>query len=136
MQFIKTMLKEKTGKVNSNSSAPALSKHRRTMIALEPRIMFDGAAVETAVDATADSSPVAQDSAAIDADKLAQAAADVAPPAVQVDATSQLQRIEVVFIENSVTDYQSLVGDVKPGTEVYVLDASQDGLAQMAQILF
>jgi len=137
MQFIKTMLKEKTGKVNSSLSAPALSKHRRTMIALEPRIMFDGAAVETAVDATADSSPVAQDTAAIDADKLAQAAADVAPPAVQADPVPQPQpqRTEVVFIESNVADYQTLVNDVKPGTEVHVLDASQDGLAQMAQIL-
>ncbi|PPK76973.1 uncharacterized protein DUF4347 [Methylobacter tundripaludum] len=133
MQFIKTMLKEKTGKVNSSLSAPALSKHRRTMIALEPRIMFDGAAVETAVDATADSSPVAQDTAAIDADKLAQAAADVVPPAVIVDPIPQ--RTEIVFIESNVADYQSLVGDVKPGTEVHVLDASQDGLAQMAEIL-
>ncbi|EGW22294.1 DUF4347 domain-containing protein, partial [Methylobacter tundripaludum] len=135
MQFIKTMLKEKTGKVNSSLSAPALSKHRRTMIALEPRIMFDGAAVETAVDATADSSPVAQDTAAIDADKLVQAAADVAPPAVQVDPTSQLQRIEVVFIESNVSDYQTLINGVSPNAEVHVLDASQDGLTQMAEIL-
>jgi len=135
MQFIKTMLKEKTGKVNSSLSAPALSKHRRTMIALEPRIMFDGAAVETAVDATADSSPVAQDTAAIDADKLAQAAADVAPPAVQADPVPQPQRIEVVFIESNVSDYQTLINGVSPDAEVHVLDASQDGLAQMAQIL-
>ncbi|MFA5017957.1 MAG: DUF4347 domain-containing protein, partial [Methylobacter sp.] len=135
MQFIKTMLKEKTGKVNSSLSAPALSKHRRTMIALEPRIMFDGAAVETAVDATADSSPVAQDTAAIDAAKLAQAAADVAPPAVQADPAAQPQRIEVVFIESNVSDYQTLINGVSPDAEVHVLDASQDGLAQMAQIL-
>ncbi|MGZ5077721.1 MAG: DUF4347 domain-containing protein, partial [Methylobacter sp.] len=141
MKFIKTMLKEESGKVNSSLSAPAIDygshyKPRRTMIALEPRIMFDGAAAATTADAVADTKPPVQDNAVIgqDAAKLAQAAADVAPPAVQADPILQ-QRTEVLFIENNVADYQMLIDGTKPGTEVHVLDASRDGLAQMAQVL-
>jgi len=142
MKFIKTMLKEKSGKINSNLSAPAIGndlyyKPRRTMMALEPRIMFDGAAAETAADTVIDSTsaiPV-QDTAVIDQDaaQLAEAAADVAPPAVQVDPVPQ--RTEILFIESNVADYQTLIDGAKLGTEVHVLDAGQDGLAQMAQIL-
>ena len=44
-------------------------------------------------------------------------------------------RQEIVFIENNLADYQMLVDGVKSGMEVHVLDASQDGLAQIAQIL-
>ncbi|MDP1772665.1 MAG: DUF4347 domain-containing protein [Methylobacter sp.] len=138
MKFIKTMLKEKSGKINSNLSAPAIDygshyKPRRTMMALEPRIMFDGAAVETAVDTVTDPKPPVQDAAAIEAAKLVEAAADVVPPAVQVDPASA--RTEILFIENNVTDYQILSDGAKPGTEVHILDASGDGLAQMAQVL-
>jgi len=138
MKFIKTMLTKKPGKINSNLSAPAIDygshyKPRRTMMALEPRIMFDGAAAATTADAVVDTKPPVQDTAAIDAAKLAQAVADVVPPAVQVDPVPQ--RTEIVFIENNVADYQTLVNDAKPGEEVHVLDSSQDGLAQMAQIL-
>ncbi|MCK9622770.1 MAG: DUF4347 domain-containing protein, partial [Methylobacter sp.] len=138
MKFIKTMLKEKSGEINSNLSAPAtdndfLYKPRRTMIALEPRIMFDGAAVETVADAAAEPAPTVQDAAAIEAAHLAEAAADVAPPAVQTEPAPQ--RTEILFIENNVADYQTLIDGAKSGTEVHVLDAGQDGLAQMAQIL-
>ncbi len=103
MKFIKTMLKEKSGKINSNLSAPAELP-----------------------------SPV-QDAAAIEMAKLVEAAADVVPPAVQVDPAPA--RTEILFIENNVTDYQALIDGAKPGEEVHVLDSSQDGLAQMAQIL-
>ncbi|MCK9635096.1 MAG: DUF4347 domain-containing protein [Methylobacter tundripaludum] len=130
MKFIKNLFKWKTGKINSSLPAPVI-KPCRTMMMLEPRIMFDGAAAETTADAVTDSDPLMQDTAVIDQDaaKLAQAAADVVPPAAEP------QRNEIVFIENNVADYQQLENGVKPGTEVYVLDAGQDGLAQMAQIL-
>ncbi|TAK60156.1 DUF4347 domain-containing protein, partial [Methylobacter sp.] len=135
MKFINTMLKGKPGKINSNLPAPAtdndfLYKPRRTMMALEPRIMFDGAAVETVAEAAAEPSSPVQDAAAIETANLVEAAADVPPPAVQAPV-----RTEVLFIESNVTDYQMLIEGAKPGTEVHVLDAGQDGLAQMAQIL-
>ncbi|MDT3701114.1 MAG: DUF4347 domain-containing protein, partial [Thermincola sp.] len=50
-----------------------------------------------------------------------------------VQASSDPQ--EIVFIENNLPDYQSLVAGVKPVMEVHVLDSSKDGLEKMAQIL-
>lgn len=41
----------------------------------------------------------------------------------------------VLFIDSGIADYQTLIDGAKPGTEVHVLDAGQDGLAQMAQTL-
>lgn len=49
--------------------------------------------------------------------------------------TSVVQRTEIVFIESNISDYQTLLSGVIPGMEVHVLDATTDGLAQMAQIL-
>ena len=41
----------------------------------------------------------------------------------------------IVFVMADVADYPSLLADLAPGTEVHVLDAGEDGLAQMAQVL-
>ena len=43
------------------------------------------------------------------------------------------ERKEVAFIDTSVTDFQSLVDGVRPGVEVVLLEAGQNGLAQMAE---
>ncbi|MEL0169538.1 MAG: Ig-like domain-containing protein, partial [Pseudomonadaceae bacterium] len=87
--------------------------------ALEPRMMFDGAVVASAVDTTqqADSTD-AQDS---------QSAPDV--------AVAGEQRQEVVFIDSQISDYQQLLAGLPENTEVVVLDASQDGLSQIAAYL-
>ena len=45
------------------------------------------------------------------------------------------QRTEIVFIESNVADYATLIAGFDPALEVHVLDASSDGLAQMAAIL-
>ncbi len=41
----------------------------------------------------------------------------------------------IVFVEADISDYQSLLAGLAPGTEVHVLDAGQDGLARMARIM-
>ncbi|MYM72781.1 DUF4347 domain-containing protein [Duganella sp. FT134W] len=44
-------------------------------------------------------------------------------------------RVEVVFIEQNVSDLDGMLKAIGGGREVHVLDAAQDGLQQMAQIL-
>ncbi|MYM81168.1 DUF4347 domain-containing protein [Duganella sp. FT50W] len=44
-------------------------------------------------------------------------------------------RVEVVFIEQNVSDLDGMLRAIGGGREVHVLDAAQDGLQQMAQIL-
>jgi Domain of unknown function (DUF4347) len=41
----------------------------------------------------------------------------------------------IAFIDAQVPDYQSLVAGVKTGTEVVILDADRDAIAQMTQVL-
>lgn len=111
-----------------------------TAYALEPRILFDGAAAATADAATHEAAPAANGDhqAAADVQSLLAAAAGLNPP----ESSNTVQAIqenhaktEIVFIENNVADYRNLIAGVKSGTEVRVLDAGGDGLAQMADIL-
>jgi hypothetical protein len=51
------------------------------------------------------------------------------------ESTGKALHTEIVFIESNVTDYQTLLNGITPGMEVHVLDASRDGLTQIAQIL-
>ena len=55
---------------------------------------------------------------------------EMAPGAMGRDVSHQ-----VVFIDSTVPDYQSLLAGLAAGTRVYVLDPNQDGLQQMARIL-
>ncbi|MCQ8119922.1 DUF4347 domain-containing protein, partial [Methylomonas rosea] len=68
-----------------------------------------------------------------DVQALLEAAAAYLPPSVEPANTAP--RTEILFIENNVADYQTLIDGAKTGIEIHVLDASRDGLAQMADIL-
>lgn len=41
----------------------------------------------------------------------------------------------IAFIDRQVTDHQSLVAGVTPGTEVVILDENRDAIAQITEIL-
>ena len=102
-------------------------KHKRRknnlgLMALEPRWMFDGAAVVDAAHAAPDAS--------------AKALIPDAPAPVQVRAADPAQdggRKEVVFVDTSLANYQALEAAVKPGVEIEEIGGGQDGLAQMAK---
>jgi uncharacterized protein YhjY with autotransporter beta-barrel domain len=58
------------------------------------------------------------------------------PGLAAIDAVTPAQlRAEVVFVESNVAGHQTLAERFGANAEVHVLDASRDGLAQMAQIL-
>jgi Domain of unknown function (DUF4347)/RTX calcium-binding nonapeptide repeat (4 copies)/FG-GAP-like repeat/Calx-beta domain len=48
---------------------------------------------------------------------------------------NQVSGSSIAFIDSQVPDYQSLIAGVTPGTEVVVLDAQKDAIAQITQIL-
>ncbi|UZT79130.1 Ig-like domain-containing protein [Ectopseudomonas chengduensis] len=100
-------------------------------VALEPRMLFDGAVAATVAE-TADAQPTADASHDQASLESAHSSADnlAATPTGTTD-----NRQEVVFIDNQVKDYQQLISGLKPGSEVVVLDGSKDGLQQIADYL-
>ncbi|UTW06976.1 cadherin domain-containing protein [Pseudomonas benzenivorans] len=130
-----------------------LASHKRIRtpgirpLALEQRFMFDGAA------ATAGLEPSVPDSLP-DAGAATQHSEHA--PASQKDTSQNHEkpttdysaqqlatadralnegRLDVVFIEDNVSDYQSLVDGMKAGIEIVLLDSRGDGLQQMAKYL-
>jgi hypothetical protein len=103
--------------MTQNKSAPAQSASSRKSVkprALEPRVLFDAAAVETAVAVAAEASP---DAPAVDA------AALFAAPATG--------RHEAYFVDTAVPNYQALLSQVPPGAEIFLINRDQPGLAQI-----
>ncbi|TFF04724.1 DUF4347 domain-containing protein [Pseudomonas sp. BCA14] len=105
---------------------------------LEPRMLFDGAVAATVVDA-------AQVDSHATADAAAKAPAAEHPSASkdthgQTDAPATSAPVAVpgqtvVFVDARVKDSAELLKGAAPGTQVVQLDASKDGLQQIADYL-
>lgn len=114
----------------------ALKRRSPAPLVLEQRIMFDGAAVDTAASARAAAADhAAADGVAAERAGTEKAAAEVKVPAAVAPATGEQPRHEIVFIEDNVANLQQLVAGVRDGVEVVVLDHTRDGLQQMLDAL-
>ena len=108
-----------------------LQRRAPAPLALEPRIMFDGATVDAVVRAAADNAAAADPAYADTGEhSLAPAALAPAAPAVRGEA-----KREIVFIEDNLPDYLKLADSARTGADVVVLDHTQDGLQQMIAAL-
>lgn len=104
------------------NAIPRKGKRRTTagIMALEPRIMFDGAAAHAAIDAKA------------------LASIPVVPAAVEVQAAAPAKdsgKTEAVFVDTSTSNWQALVAGLektRPGVEIDLIEGGQSGLAQIA----
>nr|WP_225908554.1 Ig-like domain-containing protein [Pseudomonas lactucae] len=100
---------------------------------LEPRMLFDGAVAATVADAA---QPDAQPTAEAAKTPTADQPADTHAPQGQVDATqAAVPGKSVLFVDSRVKDSASLLQGVAPGTQVVQLEASKDGLQQIADYL-
>ncbi|WP_255988624.1 Ig-like domain-containing protein [Chitinolyticbacter albus] len=117
-------------KPTPKQSNPAAA--RPMMRALEQRIMFDAAALATAVDTAHHAEPAAPvTDGAADAPDLH---ALLSPPAAPAEAPHS-QRQEIVFVDASVRDAQSLIDGIAPGVEVVLIQPGQNGLQLIADTL-
>ncbi|WP_312586804.1 DUF4347 domain-containing protein [Comamonas terrigena] len=110
-----------------NLNAPAGLSSSMRPLALEQRFMFDGAGAADAAHAVVDGA-AATDAAADTAGALRHALMAEAAPASS-------QRQEVVFVDSQVANLAELLAGLSGNAEVVVLDASKDGLQQMADYL-
>ncbi|MDA8870512.1 DUF4347 domain-containing protein, partial [Rhizobiaceae bacterium] len=122
--------------------APPVSD-RPHMRALEPRILLDAAAVETALDIAGQAahSSLADDYvanmravetlrvSAETADSL-ELSVDESPEPAPAEAP-----LEIIFVDAGVEDRETLLADFGPDTIVHVLDADRDGVEQIAERL-
>jgi VCBS repeat-containing protein len=131
-----------------------------SMLALEPRWVFDGAAsvdtanhdtsIDTHVTIASDPVAVAPTAPAPTPAPTGEVAVDTGPvpsaaPAspttfearllVEGDPSRDGGRREVAFVDTNVADWQTLVAAVRPGIEVVLLDGRGDGLKEMADYL-
>ena len=88
--------------------------------ALEQRVLFDGAAVETAVDVLDNSSFSSTTN-----DATNNSAENIVHEAQAVQSFERPRR-EVAFVDVTVSDYQTLVDGVGEGVEVYLVSSLDD----------
>ncbi|SEP16157.1 Ig-like domain-containing protein [Pseudomonas sp. NFACC39-1] len=119
------------GKSRVTEGAQALASPM--IMSLEPRMLFDGAVAATVADAAqADAQPTADAAKTPAADQ----ASDSHAPQGQADATqAAVPGKTVVFVDSRVKDSAGLLEGVAPGTQVVQLDATKDGLQQIADYL-
>ncbi len=110
------------------------------LLALEPRIMFDGAAFVTGAEVFQEQAP--QDFIFPDTIPPDNQESTADPLTGSIDLYSALStvstpsdRIEIVFIDTSVEDFQTLMEGIDPNAEVILLDSTRDGIEQIAEIL-
>lgn len=105
--------------------------HRPVMLALEPRVMFDGAMAGTAVAADHSHAEVHAGDGALPR-VIAPALQDVSGTGARstVDA-----RREIVFVDTRVPDVQALLQSISASAEVVLLDTQRNGVDQIAHAL-
>lgn len=158
----KTSVEKSTGKAKASPKRP---RARTRYLALEPRVVFDGALaadiVDKATEAPAQSEPTFEapapavdwlvarapaQSAAATVDQRGQGTQETPVPQISSAAgesdraadrlvSEAPPRLEVVFVDTTVEDYQTLLTGVNPDARVVLLDGSRDAVDQMLDAL-
>jgi hypothetical protein len=97
-----------------------------TLFSLEPRIMFDGAALVTGAEVV---------QTATIQDQTALPGIDGALWSSGLSLSTPSERKEIVFIDTRVDDYQALMEGIDPNADVILLDSTRDGIEQIAEVL-
>jgi hypothetical protein len=150
-RLLKTLLAPRE---SINAQEPSTTRHlrpRRSKLALESRVVFDGAVAATSADnhALIDLAVKSAQAVVPDAARPAEAA-HAAPAAESTTASRETQASAatvlaaagksaaantIVFIDGNVSNLRALQDAVVPGATVVVLDGSRDGVTQIAEAL-
>ena len=122
-------------------------KEKPLMRILEPRVLLDAAAVETALDVAgqavhkqfadefaenSENSAQMTDGAESEVDDQATYSEDKEDENI---SSARRSDREIVFIDAGVEDKDGLISSLEPGVTVHILDAKLDGVQQIADIL-
>ena len=132
-------------KLQTNTPHPN-SMLAESLLALEPRYLFDAAGAAMGAEVAAD---VVAEQQADEAFTAESTATDLAPAAGSSGTQSTSdellgalagyeapsERVEIIFIDPSVEDAETLIAGVDPNALVIMLDPDQDGVEQIANVL-
>jgi large repetitive protein len=119
---------DKLGVSKPQVSAQKGSMHvavQSTLMALEPRMLFDGAAIATGADALDQTSQPTELNQQGWSEALREAA-------VAYESNNPTQATALLVVDQSVEGWQQLIQGRAANTDVLILDRDQDGLAQIA----
>ncbi|MCB2184538.1 MAG: DUF4347 domain-containing protein, partial [Desulfobulbaceae bacterium] len=124
--------RKKTHPMRETGARPS----RRLMLALEPRYLYDAAALATGLDVLSDSTTESrsQTEAPDTPDLWSKDTLSIFPPP-NTFSTEKTAVGEIVFVDSSVENYEQLVSGISPSAKVIILDAGQDGVAQITDTL-
>ncbi|MDC8448276.1 MAG: DUF4347 domain-containing protein [Nitrospira sp.] len=116
------------------------TRTKQSLLSLEPRLMFDAAAATTVAEVKTEQAAQDQAEAAVSSE-----AAGDDQTTEQNESQNLLQAIatynpgesttEVVFVDPTVPDCQTLVAGIGPNVQVIMLDPTRDGVEQIAESL-
>ena len=110
--------------------APSTGMH---LLALEPRIVFDAAAVATAEHVTESAAPAAEPaSAAPDAN---EADAALFSDVTEGSGAPSQEKHEIAFVDGSVHNISGILAGIGSSVEIVILDTTRDGVGQIAEAL-
>ncbi|MES2207800.1 MAG: DUF4347 domain-containing protein, partial [Pseudomonadota bacterium] len=143
--------KQATPTTKVPQATPFKFKPTSLMMAVEPRIMFDGAMPVTIANEFAskhiDSMPAVDimkiaEVVQRDADAVQKTAANDSKPSSTIQNAisnpsqgANRSAHDIVFVDGRLPDYQQIVAAAESGIEVVVLDPNHDGVKQMADAL-
>jgi len=121
----------------ASSGKPAAPRRRTRMIALEPRMLFDGA---LGADLSAAATAAMQGDKAVAPETGTVAASEPAAPRTEaervVDARGEPAALkEIVFIDSSVPDAEALALGARDGVTVVRLDPARNAIEQITERL-
>ena len=114
---------------------------RASVLALEPRVLFDGAGAMAAVDYLADVPAKTESAKEVEAEKTPATAAPVtlASPRAEDAGISRVGTDSVIttvlIVDTRVADYASLLATLPADTLVHVVGEQESGLAALTQAL-
>ena len=105
--------------------------------ALEQRILLDGSASTSILDTFEQSNIYEINKQKNNKEQNIEETVQAQDPTVSPleNQRSQSDKKNIVFIDSQVTDYEKIISAFKEGTEVYLIDANDDGFKKMAEIL-
>ncbi|MEP1090049.1 MAG: tandem-95 repeat protein [Rhizobiaceae bacterium] len=122
------------------------AKDKPLMRVLEPRVLLDAAATETALDIAGQAahSQLADDYMSDDCDVCEdvedkaegeESPTDDSEVAESLSTTARRTDREVIFIDSDIEDREGLIASLEPGVSIHIIEAGSDGVQQFADIL-